>query len=88
MAKAVKEVKGGRIEFKMDKQANMHVVIGKRSFQPQQLVENAHTVLEALVRAKPANAKGRFLTGATVSSTMSPGIRIDVSAYATHDTTA
>ena len=85
VAKAVKEVKGGRIEFKMDKQANMHVVIGKRSFQPQQLVENAQTVLDAIVRAKPTGVKGRFLTSATVSSTMSPGIRIDVSAYATQE---
>ncbi len=88
VAKAVKEVKGGRIEFKMDKQANMHVVVGKRSFQPQQLVENAQTVLEAIVRARPAGLKGRFLTSATVSSTMSPGIRIDVSTYATQDATA
>ena len=86
VAKAVKEVKGGRIEFKMDKQANMHVVIGKRSFQPQQLVENAQAVLEAIMRAKPTNAKGRFVTSATVAGTMSPGIRIDVSAYTASET--
>ena len=81
VAKAVKEVKGGRIEFKMDKQANLHIVIGKRSFTPQALTENAQVVFEAVARAKPAGTKGKFLTGATVSSTMSPGVRIDVSAY-------
>ena len=85
VAKAVKEVKGGRIEFKMDKQANLHVVIGKRSFTPQALVENAQAVFEAVARAKPAGTKGKYLTSAAVSGTMSPGVRIDVSAYVTQE---
>ena len=83
--KAIKEVKGGRIEFKMDKQANLHIVIGKRSFTPQALTENAQTVLDAVARSKPVGTKGKFLTGATVSSTMSPGVRMDVSAYVSTD---
>ena len=85
VAKAVKEVKGGRVEFKMDKQANLHVVIGKRSFTPEALVDNAQVVLEAVARAKPAGAKGHFLASATVSSTMSPGVRVDVSGYVTQE---
>ena len=81
VVKAITEVKGGRIEFKMDKQANLHIVIGKRSFTPQALTENAQVVFEAVARSKPVGTNGKFLTGATVSSTMSPGVRMDVSAY-------
>lgn len=76
VAKAVGEVKRGKIEFKMDKLANLHLVIGKRSFQPQQLVENGRTALEAIVRARPATVKGRMIRRASLSSTMSPGIPI------------
>ena len=85
VVKALKEVKGGRIEFKMDKQANLHIVIGKRSFTPEKLAENAQTVLEAVMRAKPTGVSGRFIGSATVSSTMSPGVRIDVSGYTMQD---
>lgn len=74
VAKAVKDVKGGKVEFKMDKLANIHFVIGRRSFQPQQLVENGRVAMEAVARSRPASVKGRLIRGITLSSTMSPGI--------------
>ena len=74
VAKAVQDVKRGRVEFKMDKLANIHFVIGKRSFQAQQLLENARVAVEAVVRAKPASVKGRLIRRLSLSSTMSPGI--------------
>ena len=78
VAKAVTEVKKGKVEFKMDKLANLHVVIGKLSFAEPQLAENAQAVLGAVVRAKPAAAKGQFIKRVSVSSTMSPGVFLDV----------
>lgn len=77
VAKAVTEFKGGRIEYRTDKVGNVHVAIGKISFTREQLLENFHAVTEELVRAKPAAAKGRYLRSITLSTTMSPGIRID-----------
>jgi large subunit ribosomal protein L1 len=74
VAKAVQEVKKGKVEFKMDKLSNIHFVIGKRSFEPQQLVENAHTAIDAIVRARPSSVKGRMVRRIVLSSTMSPGI--------------
>ena len=74
VAKAVKDVKQGKVEFKMDKLANIHFVIGRRSFQPQQLVENGRVAMEAIARSRPASVKGRLVNGITLSSTMSPGI--------------
>jgi len=74
VAKAVKEVRGGKVEFKMDKLANIHFVIGRRSFQPQQLVENGRAAMEAVARCRPASVKGRLIKRITLSSTMSPGI--------------
>ena len=74
VAKAVKDVKLGKVEFKMDKLANIHFVIGQRSFQPPQLVENAQVALEAIVRARPSAVKGRLIRRVSLSSTMSPGI--------------
>jgi large subunit ribosomal protein L1 len=76
VAKAVKELKGGKVEFKMDKLANIHFVIGKRSFTPQQLVENGQAALDAIVRARPSTVKGRLIRRLTLSSTMSPGIPV------------
>ncbi len=78
-AKAVKEVKGGRIEFKMDKFANMHVVVGKLSFKDEALYENAMVVLDALVKVKPRSLKGQFVKSVHLSSTMGPGIKLDLS---------
>jgi large subunit ribosomal protein L1 len=76
-AKAVKEVKAGRVEFKMDKAANLHVSFGKLSFEGQAIEDNAKAVISAVVHAKPATSKGSFIESCTLSSTMSPGIRID-----------
>jgi large subunit ribosomal protein L1 len=76
-AKAVKEVKAGRVEFKMDKAANLHVSFGKLSFEGKAIVDNAKAVISAVVHSKPATSKGSFIESCTLSSTMSPGIRID-----------
>ena len=74
VARAVTEVKQGKVEFMMDKLANIHFVIGKRSFEPQQLAENARTAIEAIVRARPSAVKGHMIRRLSLSSTMSPGI--------------
>ncbi len=75
---AVREAKGGRVEFRADKGACVHVPIGKLSFAADDLRENFEAVLKAVIRAKPASAKGAYMVGGYVSSTMSPGIKIDV----------
>lgn len=79
VAKAVSDIKGGKIEFRIDKNANLHFVIGKVSFSAEQLAENYAAAIEEVMRAKPASSKGRFIKSATVSSTMSPGIKLDTS---------
>ena len=85
ISKAVTEIKGGKVEFRVDKTANVHVPVGKIQFTAEQLADNALTLLEALVRAKPAAAKGTYLKSITISSTMSPGVKI---AYASGSTAA
>ncbi len=80
VGKAVKEVKAGRIEYRTDKTGNIHVPIGKVSFSADNLAENARTVLGELNRAKPAAAKGTYWKSVTLSSTMGPGVRIDIGA--------
>src|SRR5712664_3073737 len=80
-AKAVGEVKAGRVEFKLDKNGNVAVPLGKFSFEPQALIENGTAVIEAVVRARPATAKGRFVDAMTLSATMSPGLKLDPSPY-------
>ncbi len=80
-AKAVREVKAGRVEFKLDKNGNVAVPVGKFSFEETALVENGTAVIEAVVRARPATAKGRFVEGLRLSATMSPGITVDASPY-------
>jgi len=80
-ARAVKEVKAGRVEFKLDKNGNIAVPVGKFSFSEEALVENGTTVIEAIVKARPAAAKGRYVQNITVSATMSPGITLDPSPY-------
>jgi len=77
VGKAVTEFKGGRVEYRTDKVGNVHVAVGKASFDRTQLLANIHAVIEELVRAKPAAAKGRYLKAITLSSTMSPGVHID-----------
>jgi len=79
IGKAVKEIKAGKLEFRVDKAGIVHVPVGKASFQPEQLIENARAVLASLLRAKPASAKGNYVRGVTVSTTMGPGIKIDLS---------
>ena len=76
VARAVKEVKGGKVEFKMDKLSNIHFPIGKRSFEPPQLIENGRTALDAIVRARPSATKGRMIKRVVLSSTMSPAIPV------------
>lgn len=80
-AKAVAEVKAGRVEFKLDKNGNVAVPVGKFSFAENQLLENGRAVIEAVVRARPATAKGRFVDAITLSATMSPGLHLDPSPF-------
>jgi large subunit ribosomal protein L1 len=77
VAKAVQEFKGGRVEYRTDKVGNVHIRIGKASFDKAKLLENLHAVMDEIHRAKPASAKGRYVRGVTISSTMGPGIHID-----------
>jgi len=77
VARAVREVKAGKVEFRVDKAGNVHVPIGKKSFAQESLVANAMTLLEAIVKAKPAASKGVYLRSITLSTTMGPGIHVD-----------
>lgn len=86
-AKAVKEVKGGRVEFKMDKFANVNSLIGKLSFTDEALTDNGTVLVEALVKARPKSLKGTFVKSAHLSSTMGPGIKLDLSKYLKIDET-
>ena len=77
VAKAVNDIKGGKIEFRVDRQANLHFIIGKTTFTDVQLVENYAAALDEVLRLKPSSAKGRYLKKATVTTTMGPGIQVD-----------
>jgi large subunit ribosomal protein L1 len=77
VARAVSEIKAGKIEYRTDRQANVHLVLGKASFSHRQLVENYAAVVDELLRVKPAAAKGRYLRSAHVSTTMGPSIALD-----------
>jgi large subunit ribosomal protein L1 len=77
VAKAVQDIKGGKIEFRVDKHANLHFIIGKTSFPEASLLENYAAALDEVLRLKPSAAKGRYLQKATVSTTMGPGIPVD-----------
>ena len=77
VAKAVADIKGGRVEYRTDRQGNVHLLIGKRSFPESSLVENYASAMDEIHRAKPAAAKGRYLKSVTLSTSMGPGIRID-----------
>lgn len=81
VAGAIQAVKAGRVEFKMDKTGSMAVIVGKRSFTKEQLVENTQTALDEIVKSKPGGFKGRFIKSITISSTMSPGIPLDLANY-------
>jgi large subunit ribosomal protein L1 len=79
VGKAVEESKSGKVEYRTDRTAIVHLVIGKASFEEQRLLENYAAVIEELVRAKPSAAKGRYLRSITVTSTMGPGVKVDTS---------
>jgi large subunit ribosomal protein L1 len=80
VAQVVKEIKGGRMEFRLDKTANLHIPIGKKSFAEQNLMENMAAAMDAIVRAKPTGAKGNYVQSVTVATTMGPGIKLDLPA--------
>jgi large subunit ribosomal protein L1 len=81
VARAVREIKAGKIEFRVDKTGNVHAPVGKVNFSEQQLAENLQAFMDTIVRAKPAAAKGHYIRSATVSSTMGPGVRLDTAVY-------
>ena len=77
VARAVSDIKGGKVEYRVDRHGNLHLILGKTSFDARALVENYQAVLDEILRAKPAAAKGRYIKGITVSTSMGPGIKID-----------
>jgi len=81
VTKAVRDIKAGKIEFRVDKTGNLHAPIGKVSFSEQQLADNLHALLETIVKVRPSAAKGTYLRSATVSGTMGPGIKVDMAGY-------
>lgn len=84
VAKAVSEVKAGKIEFRVDKAGILHATIGKANFEPKQLVDNIHAFLNTVVRIRPATAKGTYIKSISLSSTMGPGVKIDRNQIAAH----
>jgi large subunit ribosomal protein L1 len=83
VARAVSDIKGGKVEYRVDRHGNLHLILGKTSFAAKALVENYQVVLDEILRAKPAAAKGRYIKGITVATSMGPGIKVDPSATAT-----
>ncbi len=77
VAKAVEDIKGGKIEFRIDKHSNLQFIIGRKSFSAEQLADNFNAALEEVLRLKPSSAKGRYLKKVVVSSTMGPGVPVD-----------
>lgn len=77
VGKAIQEIRRGRVEYKVDKAGNVHVPVGKVSFQSQQITDNARTVFDSIMKAKPSSSKGKYVKSATLSSTMGPGIHLD-----------
>ena len=78
VAKAVREVKAGKVEFRVDKTGIIHCAVGKVSFEPEKLAENASALIQSVLKAKPASAKGRYVRSIVISSTMGPGFAIDL----------
>ena len=79
VAKALEEIKAGKVEYRLDKQNIIHTVIGKASFGPQKLQENFNAIMDAIIKAKPASAKGQYLKSVTIASTMGPGVKVNTS---------
>jgi large subunit ribosomal protein L1 len=77
ITRAVNDIKAGKVEYRVDKTAIIHVPLGKASFDPEKLSENLHTLMDAVIKAKPSAAKGAYIRSAVVSSTMGPGIKIN-----------
>ena len=77
VAKAVEDIKGGKIEFRVDKHSNLHFIIGKTSFSETQLAENFAAAIDEVMRSKPSSSKGRYIKSATISTTMGPGIKVE-----------
>jgi len=77
IANAIRDIKAGKVEFRLDKTAIIHTIVGKANFDEQQLLENVNTLLDAIVRAKPAAAKGTYVKSVTLTSTMGPGVKVD-----------
>ena len=77
IGKAVQDIKAGKLEYRVDRQGNLHLVIGKKSFEEKQLLDNYLAVVEEILRAKPSTAKGKYIKTLTLSTTMGPGVRID-----------
>jgi large subunit ribosomal protein L1 len=80
-AKAVTDIKGGKIEFRIDKQSNLHFIVGKASFSADQLTDNLNAAMDEVVRLKPSTSKGKYIQKGAVSTTFGPGIPLDVSVY-------
>ena len=76
IVKAINDIKAGKVEYRVDKTSIVHVPIGKKSFGPEKLLENFNTVMEALVKAKPAASKGTYLRSISISATMGPGVKV------------
>ncbi len=80
VAKAIRDIRKGRVEFKVEKAGNIHVSVGKVSFDAQKLTDNVDTIMESIVKAKPASAKGAYIKSIALSSTMGPGVSIGIAA--------
>jgi large subunit ribosomal protein L1 len=78
IGKAVREIKAGKLEFRVDKAGIVHIPVGRASFSAEHLIDNARMVLLTILRAKPASAKGNYVKGVTIATTMGPGIKIDL----------
>ena len=85
VAKAVREIKAGKVEYRVDKTAIVHAPVGKISFGPEKLLENAQALIESVMKAKPAAAKGRYVKSIALSSTMGPGVRVDLATVGAHE---
>jgi large subunit ribosomal protein L1 len=79
LGKAVRDIKAGKLEYRVDRHGNLHLIVGKRSFDEQRLRDNYLAVVDEILRAKPSSAKGKYLKSVTLSTTMGPGVRIDPS---------
>ena len=81
VAKAIEEVKAGKVEYRLDKANIIHVTVGKSSFEEAKLVENINTIISAIAKAKPAAAKGQYFRSVTMASTMGPGVKLNVASF-------